>query len=118
MGPHVILGEEKAKCQAARLDRQFWSLYEPKRIGIDPLLAGSGTTCGIYTTLERHWDAPGSLLAFEARLAYLEKTPATEVSDGSTCTQGAIPGNRAGSSRHPHMAKRPSLERLRNFRQS
>src|SRR5437879_4823924 len=59
----------------------------------------------------------GFLLAFEARLAYLEKTPATEVSDGSTCTQGAIPGNRAGSSRHPHMAKRPSLERLRNFRQ-
>ncbi len=26
------------------------------------------------------------LLAFEGRLAYLEKTPATEVSDGSTCT--------------------------------
>src|SRR2546429_2281952 len=34
------------------------------------------------------------LLAFEARLAYLEEIPATEVSDGSTCTQGTIPGNR------------------------
>ena len=28
----------------------------------------------------------GFLLAFEARLAYLEKTPTTEVSDASTCT--------------------------------
>ena len=80
---------------------------------------------GVYTTSderfcakERHWDAPGYLLAFEARLAYLEKTPAAEVSDGSTCTQGAIPGNRAGFSGHPHMAKRPSLERLRKFRRS
>jgi hypothetical protein len=35
------------------------------------LLAERGTTCGTYTTLERHWDAPGYLLAFEARLAYL-----------------------------------------------
>jgi hypothetical protein len=58
----------------------------PERIGIDPLLAERGTTCGTYTTLERHWDAPGFLLALEARLAYLEKTRATEVSDGSTCT--------------------------------
>ena len=48
--------------------------------------------------LERHWHAPGFLLAFEARLAYLEKIPANEVSDGSTCTQGTIPGNRTGSS--------------------
>src|SRR2546427_10182181 len=99
------------------ISRQFWSLYEPERIGIDPLLAERGTTCGTYTTLERHWDAPGFLLAFKARLAYLEKIPATEVSDGSTCTEGTVPGNRAGSSRHPHMAKRPSLERLRNFGQ-
>jgi hypothetical protein len=68
------------------ISRQFWSLYAPERIGIDPLLAQRGTTCGTYTTLEQHWDAPGFLLAFEARLAYVEKTPATEVSDGSTCT--------------------------------
>jgi len=66
--------------------RQFWSLYDPERIGIDPLLAERGTICGTYTTLERHRDAPGFLLAFEARLAYLEKTSATELSDGSTCT--------------------------------
>jgi hypothetical protein len=51
------------------------------------------------------------LLAFGSTLGYLEKTPAVEVSDGSTCTQWTIPGNRTGSSGHPHMAKRPSLER-------
>src|SRR5690242_9087331 len=85
-------------------------------IGIDPLLAKSGTYMRNLTTLEQLWDAPGFLLAFEARLAYLEEIPATEVSDGSTCTQGTIPGNRAGSSRHPHMAKRPPPERLRNLR--
>jgi hypothetical protein len=45
-------------------------------------------------------DAPGFLLAFEVRLAYLQEIPATEVSDGSTCTQGTIPSNWAGSSRH------------------
>src|SRR5213080_6636 len=97
------------------ITRQFWSLYAQERIGIDPPLAERGTTCGTYTTLERHWAAPGFLLAFEASLSYLEKISAAEVSDGSTSTQGTIPGNRAGSSRHPHMAKRPSLERLRNF---
>ena len=62
------------------------SFAESERIGSDPLLAERGTTWGTYTTLERQWDAPGFLLALEARLGYLEKTSATEVSDGSTCT--------------------------------
>ena len=48
-------------------------------------LHNAGTTLG----------CAGFLLAFEARLAYLGKISATEVSDGSTCTQGTIPGNRA-----------------------
>ncbi len=57
------------------ISRQFWSLYEPERIGIDPLLAERGTTCGTYTALERHWDAPGFLLAFEARFIVLREDP-------------------------------------------
>src|SRR6267378_328152 len=57
------------------ISRQFWSLYAPERIGIDPLLAERGTTCGTYTTLERHWDAPGFLLAFEARFSVLREDP-------------------------------------------
>jgi hypothetical protein len=32
--------------------------FEPERIGIDPLLAERGTTCGTHTTLERHWVGP------------------------------------------------------------
>jgi hypothetical protein len=43
----------------------------------------------LHAELTQRWNDTGMrrfLLAFEARLAYLEKTPATEVSDGSTCT--------------------------------
>jgi hypothetical protein len=67
------------------MGRQLWSLCEPERIGVDPLLAERG----LHAELTQRWYDTGMrrfLLAFEGMLAYLEKTLATEVSDGSTCT--------------------------------
>jgi len=52
------------------------------------------------------------LVAFGSTLAYLEKTPASEVSNASMRTEGSVSSNRTGSNRHPHMAERPAHERL------
>ncbi len=81
------LGEKKGKKNLQRLG----AAPKVPTVGeseaqLRALGASASGTCGTYTTLERHWDAPGFLLAFEARFAYLKKTPASEVSDGSTCT--------------------------------
>jgi len=52
------------------------SIHSWPKEGLQRNLHNAGTTLG----------CAGFLLAFEVRLAYLEKTPATEVSDGSTST--------------------------------
>ena len=69
------------------------SLSWPTQFGLSP---PTGSWIVAQTEPRRAGGQPSCrfLLAFEARLAYLEEIPATEVSDGSTCTQGTIPGNR------------------------